>query len=127
MNAIAWKVLARFAILGVLGLAAVGCEKSTPVTPPGTVLFDWDQPKATRAEFAKATVGARTAKDYTVTVSPQDAPPFKLALHVETAPVDFSEGSKPVHQVSPVALKVTVKDNTGWELSGKCHDGPNYQ
>jgi hypothetical protein len=97
------------------------------VTASGTLLVEWDSSKATRTDFAKATVGARTPKDYTVTVSHKDAPPFKLAVHLETAPVDYTEGGKPVHQLAPVAIKVTVKDNTGWDLSAECHEGPNYQ
>jgi hypothetical protein len=107
-------------------LLVAGCGKSNAVTAPGTVLVDWDHTKA-RAEYAKATVGPHTAKNYTVTVSPQDTPPFVLTAHVEFADVDFVDKSGPVHQRGPVAFKVTVRDNTGWDLSGKCDDGPVYQ
>jgi hypothetical protein len=119
---------ALFILAAAASFATAACNKtSTPVTATGTVLVEWDHTKASRADFAKATVGPRTAKDYTFTVSPKGAPSFQLAVHVETATVDYKEGTSDIHQLAPVAMKVTVKDNTGWELSGKCHDGPNYQ
>jgi hypothetical protein len=116
-------MLERLALL----LLLASCGKSNPVTPPGTVLVDWDASKATRAEFAKATIGARAAKDYTFTVSPKDTPPYTLTVHVELADVDYVEAGNPVHQRAPVAIKATIKSNTGWELSGACGDGPNYK
>ncbi len=57
----------------------------------------------------------------------QNTPPFKLAVHVEAAPIDYTEGGAALHQITPVWIKVTVKDNAAWELSGKCVDGPNYK
>lgn len=105
----------------------VACNAThNPVTSAGTVLLEWDNTLATRADFAKATVGARTTKDFIVNVTPKDTPPIALDLHVEFAPVDFEQGGKMRHHTAAVAIKVTVKDNTGWELSGKCDD-PNYQ
>jgi hypothetical protein len=41
--------------------------------------------------------------------------------------VDYVEAGSSVHQRAPVAMKVTIKENTGWELSGKCSDGPHYK
>ena len=108
-------------------LLLLGCGKSNPVTANGTVLFEWDTTKSTRFPAATVVGAPRTSKDYTVTVSEPDTPPFALTLHVEIAPVDFTEAGQPVHQVSPVALEATVKSNTGWKLSGKCSDGPNYK
>ncbi|CAN5812754.1 hypothetical protein BH09MYX1_BH09MYX1_35360 [soil metagenome] len=97
------------------------------MTAPGTVLVEWDSSKSTRAEVTTATVGAHSSKDYTLTVSNKDAPSFKLGVHVETAPLDYKEGGSDIHQTSPVSIKVTLKENTGWDLSAKCGDGPNYQ
>ncbi len=115
-----WMTLA----LGVL----FACNSThNPVTANGTVIVDWDTSKATRAGFAKATIGPRTAKDFVVEVTQKDTPPFELDLHVDVAPIDFEEGGKTVHQTAAVAVKATVKENTGWDLSGKCDDGPNYQ
>jgi hypothetical protein len=110
-----------------LVLLALGCGKSNPVTPPGTVLAEWDASQSSRPDFATATIGPRAAKDFTVTLSPKSTPPFKLVAHVETATVDYSEGGAAVHQQAPVAIKIVVMENTGWELSGKCLDGPHYQ
>lgn len=110
-----------------LACSALGCGQSNAVTPAGTVLAEWDSTKASRAPFAKATIGARTSKDVKVRAAPKDTPPFELVVHVETASVDFVEDGKDVHQQAPVAIKIAVKDNTGWELSGKCLDGPNYK
>ncbi len=104
----------------------LGCGKSNPVTPEKTTLVEWDTSKSTRADFRAATIGARTSKDVKVTVKSGDAP-FVVDVHVETAPVDYSEGSHNVHQIAPVAIRATVKSNPSWELSGSCSDGPNYQ
>lgn len=114
-------------IVLVVGGLLLGCGPSNPITPPGTVLAEWDSTKSTRPEFAKATIGPRTSKDVKVTATRKDTPPIELAVHVETAPVDYVENGKPIHQEAPVAIKIAIKDNTGWELSGKCLDGPHYQ
>lgn len=111
-----------------LFLLLLGCGKSNPVTAGGTVLVDWDASKSSRPEFAKAAIGPRTSKDFTITVSHKDTPAYTLTAHVDFADVDFIESGGPVHQRAPVAMKVTVKENTGWELTaGKCNDGPNYK
>jgi len=105
----------------------VCCGKTNPVTPPGTVVVEWDHTKATRADFAKAKVGPHAAKDFKATVSHPDTPPYTVTVHVEEADVDYVEGGQPVHQHAPVVMKITVTDNGGWELSGNCMDGPNYE
>ncbi|MEO8797821.1 MAG: hypothetical protein ABI551_08050, partial [Polyangiaceae bacterium] len=76
--------------------------------------------------FAKATVGRTTTKDFVVTVRPQGSIPFTVDLHVVLAPVEFVEGGATVHHTAPVEIKATVDINTGWQLGGKCLDGPNY-
>jgi hypothetical protein len=93
----------------------------------GTSLFSWDNTKSSRPGVVKAAVGAHTTKDYVVTASREGAPPISLDVHVEVATIDFEEAGHPVHQTSPVVITAKVKDNTGWELSGKCEDGPHYQ
>ena len=118
--------MSRLALLAVVAFAACNATKN-PVTSNGTTLVDWDYTKATRAGFAKATVGARTSKDFVVDSKPEGAPPIQFDVHVELAPVDFEEGGETVHHTAPVAIKISVKDNTGWDLAGKCEEGPNYQ
>jgi hypothetical protein len=114
--------------LWMLPVVLLACNATqNPVTSNGTSLFEWDYTKATRTGFAKATVGARTPKDFVVDVKPKDTPPFQLDVHVDFAPVDFEEGGKVVHHTAPVAIKASVKDNTGWKLTGSCQEGPNYQ
>jgi hypothetical protein len=76
--------------------------------------------------FRAASVGPRTPKDVKVTITNGDAP-FVVDVHIETATVDFAEGSTMVHQTAPVKFSATVKSNPAWELSGACQDGPNYQ
>jgi hypothetical protein len=111
----------------VLALVA-GCNSThNPVTAAGTTLFSWDHTKSSRVGVSKATVGARTAKDYVVTSTHENAPPHSIDLHVEVAPLDFDEAGHTVHQTSPVTIEAKVKDNTGWDLSGSCEQGPNYQ
>ncbi len=106
----------------------VGCNATkNPVTATGTELFSWDNTKSSRPGVVKAVVGAHTTKDYVVMDAREGAPPITVDVHVEVAPIDFEEAGHPVHQTSPVAIRATVKDNTGWELAGKCDDGPNYQ
>ncbi len=109
----------------LLGLAFVGCGPNNPVTPAGTRLFEWDVSKASRTTFRAATIGARTVKDYKITLDKQA--PFVLDLHVEVAPVEFEEGGSKVSQIAPVAIRGKVNANDAWDLSGKCQDGPNYK
>lgn len=113
-------------IAAVLALAACNSTKN-PITPKGTVLLDWDHTKATRAAFAKATIGSKSTKDFIVTIRPKGSIPFALDLHVVLARVELVEGGVTVHHTAPVEIKATVDSNTGWELGGKCLDGPNYQ
>ncbi len=116
----------RALLLGpLLALAACNSTKN-PITPKGTVILDWDHTKATRATFAKATVGQTTTKEFVVTVRPQGSMPFTIDLHVVLAPVEFVEGGATVHHTAPVEIKATVDGNTGWKLGGKCLEGPNY-
>ena len=118
------RALPFFALL--LSLAACNSTKN-PITPKGTSLFAWDPSKATHEGFSAATIGSKTTKDFTVTVRPQGSIPFTLDLHVVTAPVDFVETGKSVHHTAPVEITAAVGDNSGWELSGKCGEGPYYQ
>jgi hypothetical protein len=119
---------AAFILTAALAVAASACDRTqNPVTPSGTVLVDWKSTDATRKTVATATVGAHTSKDYSVTVSYPGAPPFALTAHVETAPVDYVEGTEKVHQLAPVRIAMTVASNSGWDLSGKCLDGPDYE
>jgi hypothetical protein len=117
----------RFSLAVILFCFAACDSTDNPVTPGGTVILDWNATQATRKTFSAATIGAKTAKDFNVVVHPQAAPPFRFDLHVDVAPVDFVESGKPVHQTSAVAITITTGDNGGWELAGKCEDGPNYQ
>lgn len=111
----------------VFALALAACNSTkNPVTKSGTTLFEWDYTKASRAPFAAATVGTRTSKDFLVDVHVKDTPPFSVLVHADFAPVDFVEDGKPRHHTAPVAIKATVKDNDGWDLSGKCDEGPSY-
>lgn len=110
-----------------------GCKPATPVTPPGTVLFDWDLAKAGRATVRGAKIGPKTPKDFVVHVLAPDSDPggptLDVALHVEVAPIDFEEGGKPVHQLAPVSIRATVKNNDAWDSSrSHCDEksGPNY-
>src|SRR5690606_15125753 len=60
-----------------VALALTACDvHPNPVTAPGTVLFEWDHTKATQPGFAKARVGAKTSKDFVVTVAYEDTPRF---------------------------------------------------
>lgn len=111
-----------------VALALTACDvHPNPVTAPGTVLFEWDHTKATQPGFAKARVGAKTSKDFVVTVAYEDTPRFQIDLHVDFAPVDFEEHGEAVHHTAPIAIRATVKNNDAWDLSGKCFQGPSYQ
>ncbi|MGZ3477134.1 MAG: hypothetical protein ACXWUG_26460 [Polyangiales bacterium] len=112
----------RFAVMACV---LAGCAPAKPVTPAGTVLFEWDASRATRAAFRGATIGARTTKDFTVTLD--EKAPFVVSLHVEVAPVEFEESGKKITQTAPVSMRATVKSNDAWQLSGKCAEGPNYK
>ncbi len=112
--------------LMVVFIAACNATQN-PVTTTGTELFSWDNTKASRPGVVKAVVSAHTTKDFVVTHTHDGAPPITFDVHVEVAPIDFEEAGKPVHQTSPVVITAKVKDNAGWELSGKCDDGPHYQ
>lgn len=107
--------------------AASGCGKSEPATATGATVFAWDHTKATRAGVAAAIVGSRAGKDHLIKVAPKDAPGFAVALHVEVADVSFAEGTESARQTSPVVLRATVKENDGWNVTGKCLEGPHYQ
>jgi hypothetical protein len=101
-----------------------GCGKSTPVTPPATVVAEWDSSKASRVPLRSAKIGARTSKDFKVTIDKQA--PLVLSVHTEVAPVTFEEAGANVEQTSPVLIRVKVESNSAWDVSGKCTDGPNY-
>jgi hypothetical protein len=107
-------------------LFTAACGGSTPVTPSGTVLFEWELSKASRLDVRKAAVGTRVVRDFKVTFTQGEAP-FVVDVRVEAAPIDYDEEGAKVHQESPVAIKASVKDNPAWELSGSCQDGPHYQ
>jgi len=113
-------------IIVSFAVGAVACnDPSNPITPTGTVVVDWDISKSSRPAVVAAK-GAHTRSDWVATVTTKEAPPFKLDVHVEVAPIDYL-GTEPVHQDTPVVVKISVSDNTGWDLSGKCLDGPNHQ
>lgn len=106
----------------------IACNTTqNPVTSSGTTLFDWEYTRATRPGFAKATVGARTAKDFVVDVKPKRSPPFRVDVHVDVATVDYVEHKENEHHIAPVAIKASVTENTGWQLSGSCREGPNEE
>lgn len=109
----------------VLAASALGCVDKLPVTPPGTTLFEWQIANATRESVRTATIGARKSFDKKVVVK-RASSPFTVDVHIETAEIDFEEGGKKVHQVSPVLLRAKVAGNEKWSLSGKCQDGPHY-
>ena len=129
MKARCYAAGVRAYLLALLPLTGSACNSThNPVTAPGTVIIDWDNTKATRIGVKTATVGPHTPKDFTVEVHRGDgAPPFSYDLHLELAPVDYEEGGRPAHHTAAVVIKLTVKDNTGWDLSGGCDSGPDYQ
>ena len=121
------RVRARALVVASL-LSLVGCNATkNPITPKGTELFALSQSKATRAEFVKATVGAKTSKDFVVNVHPDGTVPFTVDVHVVFASVDLVEGGKTTHHTAPIEMRATVGDNTGWDLGGSCEEGPSYQ
>jgi hypothetical protein len=109
-------------------LLFVACNAThNPITAPGTVLIDWDNTKATRPGVKTATVGPHIPMNYQVSVAHEGAPDITYDLHLELAPLDYEEGGTHAHHLAAVVIKATVKDNTGWDLSGDCESGPDYQ
>lgn len=111
-----------------LAATLVACSTThNPVTAPGTMVLDWDSSKAARAPVKTAVIGARTSKDYVIEVARNGAPPLSYDLHLELAPIDFDEDGQRAHHTTAVVVKLKVKDNAAWEVSGKCDEGPDYQ
>lgn len=115
------------ALLPVLLLSA--CNPANPVTPTGTVVFDWDLSKAGRASVRTAKIGAKTGKDFKVHLVEKDGVALDLAVHVDFAPIEFEEAASKVSQLAPVAIRGTIARNDGWDVvkSGcDTESGPNY-
>lgn len=108
-----------------MGCAALPAKVAP--TAPGAVVVEWTARDATRRSFAAAEIGPATATSVVLRQSEPGMPPLALSAHVELADVDFVEDHAPVHQRAPVSIRVTVEDNGGWALTGRCSDGPNYQ
>jgi len=115
------------ALLPLLLLSA--CKPANPVTPTGTVVFDWELAKAGRASVRTAKIGAKTGKDFKVHVVEKDGVALDLAVHVDFAPIEFEENGSTVSQLAPVAIRGTISRNDGWDVvkSGcDTESGPNY-
>jgi hypothetical protein len=108
-------------------LVATGCQKNT-VTPEGSEVLSWDRSQSSRREIVAATeLGAREIKDVKIVATPFPKKPVELAIHLETARLEFDADGARIQHTSPVTLKVKVGDNESWTVTGACLGGPNFQ
>lgn len=115
------------AVLLCLLLAAAGCQKNEP-TPRGTELLSWTSARASRRSVAAAKeVGPRTVKDVNILVKPERKGALRLAVHVESAPIELVEGDKTFRRTAPLAIQAKVTQNPDWTLQARCGEGPHHR
>ena len=96
------------------------CDKLTP-TAPATDLVAWDIDKPRSAEFEKAKLGTRTQKKWVALLKPPGTTKsVEFDLTVETAPFDLLTRQESHFLKAPVSVKITLKTNEQWVVTGKC-------